>query len=334
MNEEKSAQRCGDTWASADPLGEALHFLHMNGVLYSHSEFTAPWGLTLPELPNRLMFHVVMSGRCWLEVEGADPQFLQPGDFALVPHGEGHQLLSAPGVSPRHLFDVPRRMLSERYELLTQAGGGAATRMMCGVVRVDHPAAHQLVRLLPRLIYIEAWRSPHPEWVRSTLRLMAAEAKDLKPGGETVITRLADVLIIQAIRAWIEEDPAAQTGWLGALKDKRIGRAILLIQREPARPWSVASLAEEVAMSRSAFSARFKDLVGESPMQYLARWRMNTALTRLREENVPLGKLADGLGYGSEAAFSRAFKRYIGVSPGAVRRDRGLPHLSSADAVR
>ncbi len=100
---------------SADPLGEALHFLHMNGVLYSRSEFTAPWGLGLPALPNRLMFHLVMSGRCWLEIEGVEPQLLQPGDFALVPHGEGHELLSAPGISARHLFDVPRQMISSNF---------------------------------------------------------------------------------------------------------------------------------------------------------------------------------------------------------------------------
>ncbi len=212
-------------------------------------------------------------------------------------------------------------MISEHYEILRQGEGGAATSMMCGVVRFDHPAAHQLIRLLPKLIFIEAWRSPHLEWIQSTLRFMAAEARELQPGGETVITRLADILVIQAIRSWIAEDPAAQTGWLGALKDKRIGYSILLMQREPARAWTVESLADEVNMSRSAFAARFKNLVGESPMQYLTRWRMNMALTKLKEENIPMGKLADQIGYQSEAAFSRAFKRYIGVSPGEARRN-------------
>lgn len=311
-----------DQWESVDPLGEALHFLHMNGVLYSRSEFTAPWGLALPPFSNLLMFHVVMSGRCWLKVEGEEAQLLQPGDFALVPHGEGHELLSASGVSAVNLFDVPRKMISERYEILRQGGGGEATNMMCGVVQFDHPAAHQLVRLLPRLIFIEAWRSPHMEWIQSTLRLMAAEARELQPGGETVITRLADILVIQAIRSWIAEDPMAQTGWLGALHDKQIGRAILLIHRKPALSWTVASLAKEVAMSRSAFAARFKELVGESPMQYVTRWRMNVALNLLKEENLSLGELADQLGYQSEAAFSRAFKRFIGISPGAARRSK------------
>ena len=308
-------------WISVDPLGEALHFLNMSGVFYTRSEFTAPWGLALPAFPDCLMFHVVTSGRCWLEIEGADPRLLQPGGLALVPHGEGHRLLSEPGVPAAKLFDLPREQISERYEILRHGQGGATSNLICGTVRFDHPAAHQLVRLLPKLICIESWQSPQMEWIQSTLRLMATEARVMRPGGETIITRLADILVIQAIRSWMAEDPLAQTGWLGALQDKQIGYAILLIQRDPARVWTVASLADEVAMSRSAFAARFKELVGESPMQYITRWRMNVALTWLRKEDVSLGELADRLGYQSEAAFSRAFKRFIGVSPGAARRN-------------
>lgn len=147
-----------------------------------------------------------------------------------------------------------------------------------------------------------------------------AEARELRPGGETVITRLADILVIQAIRSWIERDPAAQTGWLGALQDRQIGRAIAAIHREPARPWTVSTLAAEVGMSRSAFAARFTQLVGEPVMHYLARWRMHVAMNWLREETFGVGEMASRLGYRSEAAFSRAFKRFIGVSPGAARR--------------
>jgi AraC-like DNA-binding protein len=313
--------RTDNPWTSVDPLGEALHFLNMSGVFYTRSEFTAPWALALPAFPNCLMFHVVTSGRCWLEVEGGDPHLLQPGGLALVPHGEGHRLLSEPGVPAAKLFDLPREQISERYEILRHGQGGATASLICGTVRFDHPAAHQLVRLLPKLICIEAWQSPQMEWIQSTLRLMATEARVLRPGGETIITRLADILVIQTIRSWMAEDPLAQTGWLGALQDKQIGYAILLIQRDPARVWTVASLADEVAMSRSAFAARFKELVGESPMQYITRWRMNVALTWLKKEDVSLGELANRLGYQSEAAFSRAFKRFIGVSPGAARRN-------------
>ena len=294
----------------------------MSGVFYTRSEFTAPWGVVIPAFPDCLMFHVVTSGRCWLEVENADPYLLQPGALALVPHGDGHQLLSEPDVPAAKLFDLPREQISERYEILRHGQGGEATSLICGTVRFDHPAAHQLIRLLPKLICIEAWQSPQMEWIQSTLRLMAAEAKVMRPGGETIITRLADILVIQAIRSWMSKDPLAKAGWLGALQDKQVGYAILLIQRNPAQRWTVASLANEVGMSRSAFAARFKELVGEPPMQYITRWRMNLALTWLKKEDASLSELSHRLGYQSEAAFSRTFKRVTGSSPGAARLNK------------
>ncbi|MGH2584961.1 MAG: AraC family transcriptional regulator, partial [Dehalococcoidia bacterium] len=156
--------------------------------------------------------------------------------------------------------------------------------------------------------------------IESTLRLMAAEARELRPGGEAVITRLGDILVVQAIRSWIKTDPTARTGWLGALHDRQIGRAISLIHRDPARDWTVASLADELAMSRSAFAARFSELVGEPPIQYVTRWRMQVAVSWLTEEGVTAAELANRLGYRSEAAFARAFKRVIGAPPGAIKR--------------
>lgn len=317
-------------WPAVDPLGEALHVLRLRGTFYSRCEFTAPWGLVLPALPGSLMFHVVTAGRCWLEVEGEESRLLQPGDLGLVPHGEGHRLASEPGVRGVALFDLPREEAGERYEILRMGGGGAATTLICGTVAFDHPAARRLVDLLPRTIAVDGWSSPELEWVASTLRFMAAEARELRPGGETVITRLADILVIQAIRAWIASDPAARTGWVGALQDPQIGRAIALIHRDPARPWTVASLAFEVAMSRSAFAARFTELVGEPPLQYVTRWRMHVAQTWLTEEDATVGELALRLGYQSEAAFSRAFKRFMGVAPGTVRRARGRADRAAA----
>ena len=154
---------------------------------------------------------------------------------------------------------------------------------------------------------------------------MGEEARALRPGGETVITRLADVLVIQALRAWLQEAPAAQQGWLGALQDPQLGRALTLIHREPGRDWTVASLAQAVAMSRSAFAARFTERVGEPAMHYLLRWRMHAALGWLREEGASLGEAASRAGYQSEAAFSRAFKRVTGQSPGAARRESPSP---------
>lgn len=315
---------------SADPLGEALHYLRMSGAFYCRSELTAPWGLALPPLRGYLWFHVVTAGRCRLEVEGTDPRWLVPGDLGLVPHGEGHRLRSEAGAPTAPILELDRESVSEHYEILRHGGGAAPTSLICGAVRFDHPAAYNLIELLPRIIHVEASNALRTDWMQSTLRLMAAEAGAVRPGGEAVITRLSDILVIQAIRSWIENDPAAQTGWLGALQDAQIGRAISLIHSDPAREWTVASLAGELAMSRSAFAARFTELVGEPAMAYVTRWRMNLALNWLEVEGSTVAELAGRLGYQSEAAFSRAFKRTIGFSPGAVRRNEHAMDLGVA----
>jgi AraC-like DNA-binding protein len=310
--------------APQDPLGEALHALRMSGAFYCRSEFTEPWGLTLPPLPDYLWFHVVTSGRVSLDLGDGERTTLHSGDLALVTQGGGHRLCSDPAAPAPGILDLPREEVSDRYEVLRHGGGGALSRMMCGAVRFDHPAARNLVALLPEIIYLDAVDTPDVVSMQGTLALIAAETKHLRPGGEAVITRLADVLIIQAIRWWIETDPSAQTGWLGALRDKHIGRALSLIHGDPARAWTVAALADELAMSRSAFAARFTELVGEPVMHYVTRWRMRVAVNALQDEQATVAELANRLGYRSEAAFARAFKRVIGVAPGAIKRSGEL----------
>jgi AraC-like DNA-binding protein len=303
-----------------DPLGEALHFLRMSGAFYCRSELTAPWGLTLPPLPDYLWFHVVTSGGMWLGDGEGDAIMLEAGDLALVTHGAGHRLWSDPGAPTPGILELDREEVSDRYEILRHGGGGGQTRLMCGAVRFDHPAARNLVAALPELIRIDAMGEPDIEPMQGTLRLIAAETRQPRPGGEAVITRLADILVIQAIRSWIESEEVGQSGWLGALRDPQIGRALALIHGDPAREWTVASLADELAMSRSAFAARFTELVGEPVMQYLTNWRMQVAVSALRDEGATVAELASRLGYRSEAAFARAFKRVVGSPPGAIKR--------------
>ncbi len=305
---------------STDPLGETLHLLRLTGTLYCRTELTAPWGVDLPPLEGCMMFHVVTAGRCWLEVEGAEPRWLQQGSLALVPHGAGHCIRSGPKADAEPLFDIPVEQVSERYEIMRYGGGGDFTHTICVVVRFDHVAAEHLIALLPTVLQIDTWDDDEGSWLQSTLRFISREAKELRPGGETVITRLADILVIQMIRSWIDSAPEADRGWLAALRDEQVGRALTSIHREPEREWTVASLAKEVGMLRSAFSARFTNLVGESAMRYLTQWRMRLARTHLRETSEPLSVLAERLGYQSEAAFCRAFKRMFGVPPGSIRR--------------
>lgn len=307
-------------FAAADPVGEALQVLRMSGTFYGRSELSDPWGMSLPPTPGCLWFHVVTSGSCLLEVDvdGGAQVAMKPGELVLVPRGEGHRLRSAAGAAAPDIRSIPHPMIDDRYALLRHGGGGDVTRMVCGAVRFEHPAAQSLVDVLPGVIRVEP--TALSGRLEDTLRLLAAEVEDLRPGGEAVITRLADVLVIQAIRLWLAQDPAARTGWLGALADDRIGGVLARVHREPERDWTVGSLAAEASMSRSAFAARFTELVGEPAMSYVTRWRMHAAVDALSGGDVTVAELAGRMGYRSEAAFSRAFTRVVGESPGAVRR--------------
>jgi transcriptional regulator GlxA family with amidase domain len=171
------------------------------------------------------------------------------------------------------------------------------------------------------LIHITRDDVPRADWMRATLDVIADETRSVRPGGDAIISRLCDIVVLQAIRTWIERDPGAQTGWLGALHDAQIGTAIAAIHADPAHEWSVTRLADQVAMSRSAFAARFSDLVGESAMRYVTRWRMYRALDLLETGNGTVAAVGRQVGYDSEAAFSRAFKRVMGVAPRAAARD-------------
>ena len=321
--DEGATLRAPAPWTPNDPLGEALHLLRMRGAFYCRTEAFAPWGLHVPAITDAVSLHVVTEGTCWLEVPGADPTPLRPGDLALVPHGRGHDLLSELGVGPTGRVDqVPQHYISEHYSVLSYGGTGEVTRMICCVVTFDDPAARALVAALPPVIHVGTSTPTGPTSIHDATRLMAEELRDLQPGGEAVTTRLADILLVQAIRAWLANDPAARTGWIGALQDERIGRALAAIHRDPGRDWSLARLADEATMSRSSFAARFAEMLGEPAMTYLTRWRMNLAYARLQDGDDTVGRIAGELGYRSEAAFSRAFSRTFGHPPGSARRGK------------
>lgn len=336
-------------WTPVDPLGEALHSLRMTGAFYCRSELSGAWGLEMPAFPGCLSFHVVTTGQCWLHVPGAEDRLVRPGDIALVPHGRGHLIRSSPrGPVAGRVDLLPQTMVSEHYSVLRlgdESGqahdAGAeepdepddATVLICGIVQFAHPSAHRLLDLLPSVLHVEAAQPDGGGWLLPTLGLMADEAIALRPGGEAVITRLADILVIQAIRSWLEHDADARQGWLLALRDERIGAALAQIHRRPEEPWTVAGLARHAAMSRSAFSARFTDLVGMPVMAYVTRWRMDVALAAL-EEGATVGQVAGRLGYESEAAFSRAFRRTVGRTPGAVARGSSRSRVKAGDPAR
>ena len=303
-----------------DPLSEIPHAMHMKGILYCRAELRAPWGIQIPHLDGLMGFLVVTSGRVWFEMEEDGGHWLEPGSLTLIPHGLPHQLRNAPDSRVVPLDALPVTQITERYEILQYGSGGDLTRATYGVVRFDSQVAQRVLAQLPNTIFHHRWDQETDGWMDSTLRYVSREAASLRPGGETVLTRLADILVIQAIRAWLDTAPEARKGWLAAMRDPQIGRALAQMHQHPNFPWSVTKLAAEAALSRSAFSARFTEMVGQSAMSYLTKWRLSLAMSLLDETNLTLGEISMRVGYGSEPAFGRAFKRIFGFSPGQRRR--------------
>lgn len=307
----------------ADLLGEVLHLLRITGTLYCQAECTAPWGVDVPQLDGLMTALVVGSGHCWLDVDGLDPVRLGPGSLTLIPHGTPHRMRSDPDAPADPLFDLPVEKVSERYEVMRHGGGGEASSLTYVVMEVDQVVAHRLVGQLPRVVRLDTWEADDGGWLHQTVRFMAREAAQLRPGGEIVITRLADVLVVQALRSWLETAPQPAHGWLAALRDPQLGGVLRAIHRDPGAPWTLPGLAAQAGMSRSAFAERFRELVGEPAVQYLTRWRLGLSRDHLRRTDEPLTTVARRFGYASQAAFSRAFAREFGCPPGAVRAAAG-----------
>jgi AraC-like DNA-binding protein len=307
-------------WPEADPVEGALHLLRMSSAVYCESTLAAPWGIALPAMPDSLMFHLVRSGTAWLEVAGERHQ-LGAGALALLPRGLGHRLVSRPDGAAVDLERLERQSLGPRYELLRIDGGGPVTSLLCGTARIEHPSADHLVRLLPPALVSHVDGGVDGQWLEGTLAMLAGDARSARPAGQGMLSRVADIIVLQAVRDWLARS-SSDSGWLGALSDPHVGRALTAVHRDVETPWTLATLAREVGMSRSAFAARFVALVGEPAMRYVVRWKMQLAADALGREALPIAAIAERVGYQSEAAFSRAFKRIHGISPGAVRRLR------------
>lgn len=301
-----------------DPLGELLHQLRLTGVLYCQAELTAPWGIAISDLDGCLGVLVVTEGRCLLEADGSEPRWLERGSVTLVPDGRDHRVRSHARARAVPLQDLSVEPISACFERLSHGGGGDTTRITYGVLRFDRYAARRLLGSLPPLVHV-AGLFEDGGWLAETVRLIRDEARELRVGGAAMVTRLADILVIAVLRSWLSTAPQAETGWLAGVRDPRLGRALFAIHERPAHPWDLASLGKEAGMSRSAFSGRFTTVVGEPAMQYLTRWRLQLAHRELQQTPDGLGEIAQRVGYSTEAAFCKAFKREFGVTPSSVR---------------
>ena len=307
--------------AGDDVLTSVLRSMRLQGSVFCRAELSAPWGIAL-EPQDYAHFHVLEQGNAWLRLRGEErPQPVGEGDLVLIPHGGGHSLTDEPTTPPVPLGSLVKCLgPGGQYDVIHFGGGGGATRLICGAFRFGASARHPLLAALPPVILVRGSAGRPAARLEPILDFLGDEARRDQPGAEMVISRLNDVIFIQAVRAWMETRPRTESGWLGALRDPQIGQSLALLHLHPERPWTVAALAVEVGMSRSPFSARFARLVGEGPLSYLRRWRLQMAGDLLLREPLSVAEVATRVGYQSEAALSRAFRREWGVTPSAYRR--------------
>ena len=301
-----------------DVLTDVLDTLELKGWLSSRRELAPPWRYDFAASKDS-MFHVLSFGGAYLQVKGEEePIRVEDGDVLLFPAGHPHSLYDDP-TSPQtrlvHLDYNPQR----EHHVVFRDGEGRKPLLLCGAFHFDYPHDFPLLQRLPKVIHIPGVQGRMAQGLPDIVRLLARESASQQPGAGVMLRRLTELLFIQVIRLWIDRQAEPSVGWVGALRDQPISVALGLIHQSPEHKWTVKELAEAAALSRSTFSARFTELVGEPPITYLTRWRMLRA-TRLIKNEVRMDTVAESVGYKSEAAFRKAFKREIGIPPAQYRR--------------
>lgn len=321
-----------------DVLSDILDALRLRGTLYFSTEFGSWWGVRVPAFRRVARFHLVARGHCWVRVEGKEgdaeraeregpsvrpPEAirLESGDLVLIPHGAEHVLMDAPGRACRTVDEVVEEAGFTGSGALVYGGDddGGPTRLVCGHFEFDEGLEHPLLSQLPPAIVVRWDEEVRGSPLEDVFRFMVREVQQGRPGYEAVVRRLSEVLFVQAVRFWADHSEHEQ-GVLAALADPRLGDALSAIHRDPAERWTLESLGRQAAMSRTAFAERFREVVGETPLQYLTSWRMQNAKRLLAESRMTLARIAGRVGYESAASFSRAFKRTVGETPGGYRR--------------
>jgi AraC-like DNA-binding protein len=313
-----------------DAFSDVLRVIRLSGGVFLEAEFTAPWCIggkissddckAYQQTPRHVIAsHFVSAGSMKLRVEGGDEIELHAGEFVLLPHNHAHIFgsdLNAPLMTAREVIQPsPVGGISRiRY-----GGGGEATQLLCGFLGSEAPFS-PLLSALPPLLKLDVRATASGAWIESSFRFAASEIAAGRLGSTTVIAKLSELLFVEAVSQFVASLPSEKRGWLAGLRDPQIGRALAMLHARPTENWTAESLATEVGMSRSAFAERFTTLVGQPPMQYLTHWRMHVAAQQLREGRGSVAQIGFSIGYESEAAFSRAFKRQFGTSPGTWRK--------------
>lgn len=329
-----------------DVLSDVLSVIRLTGGCFFTAEFSAPWSTFSPPAPElaRLMatrtesvslFHILVDGACWVSLEGHEPVPLTAGSVIIFPHSPSHNMGSDPALPPEPIVSLLRFSEEKEIPEIKYGGAGESTRLVCGYLQCDH-RFNPLIGALPPMLVVAPSRegssaethSPvlptvrlsDGDWLDKTLRHTVDEALKNQPGCAAMLARLTELIYVEVLRRYMQQLPADESGWLAAVNDPQVGRVLRCLHAEPKRKWTVDELARSVGLSRSALAGRFVELVGEPPIRYLTNWRMQRAKDLVLQADLSQSQIAEAVGYESEVAFNRAFKRHVGAPPTTWRQ--------------
>jgi AraC-like DNA-binding protein len=317
-----------------DALSELLRIIRLDSAIFLNAEFSEPWCFLEPDsaglaqifragAAHVIIYHLLCEGRAWVRLTDGSRVSLAPGDLVTFPHGDSHLLGGGAEVKPVDGIEAIPAVLERGLDLLQLGGGGNRSRFICGFLACDAQLSPAFLGGLPRVIKVNIREEPSGQWLENSLQASVGETARREAGGSAMLTKLSEAVFAETLRRYVRALPAGETGWFAGTREPVVGRALTLLHHRPGHPWTVATLAREAGVSRTVLSERFRHFLGEPPMAYLTRWRLRLGMRLLVVTARPVAQIAAEVGYESEAAFNRAFKREYGLPPARYRREKG-----------
>jgi len=318
------------TRPAMDVLSELLKVVKLDSAIFFNCEFSSPWCYRAPEaeraarlLSQRgrhvIIYHLLVRGRAYVQLEDRERVPLDAGDIVTLPHGHSHFLGNGEGATLIDGGSALPRLLARGLQLVRVGGGGEPSLFVCGFLACDPLLARSFLQGLPPIFTVNIHDDPSGQWLENSLRFAVDEAAAARPGADTMLAKLSEVVFMETVRRYVRRLPETETGWLAGARDPAVGQTLFLFHQHPAHPWTMAALAEEVGVSRSVLAERFRHYLHQPPMAYLTKWRLQLGARALTSTSRSVAEIASDVGYETEASFNRAFKRHFQSPPARYR---------------